>query len=210
MFSPVRPAVEMETRRDKMKRTLTTVAALIGVIGLASAANAASLALDSNCPGEVCQLGTLTLTLTATNAGETDAGVIGVLLFNNALLDPPAQATQTPLVSAGVTWTQGGLAGFCNDANGRCRMFNQTRAGGAAAIDNGGTFQLSTVTFTAVAQGTATFTWMISPLTPATQRLDYFGVTNSPGLTITIVPEPTTAALLGLGLLGLAVAGRRR
>jgi len=46
--------------------------------------------------------------------------------------------------------------------------------------------------------------------TPSTQRLDFFGVTNAPGYSITIVPEPATTALLCVGLLRLAVATRRR
>jgi hypothetical protein len=33
---------------------------------------------------------------------------------------------------------------------------------------------------------------------------------GSQGLEMTLIPEPTTAILLGLGLLGLALAGRKR
>ena len=42
------------------------------------------------------------------------------------------------------------------------------------------------------------------------EDLDFFGLTNAPGALITVVPEPATAALLGLALAGLAVAERRR
>ena len=45
--------------------------------------------------------------------------------------------------------------------------------------------------------------------TPGANLLDFYGA-NGTGETFTIVPEPTTAGLLGLGLLSLAVAGRRR
>jgi hypothetical protein len=52
------------------------------------------------------------------------------------------------------------------------------------------------------------FAWRTSP---SAQRLDWFGLTNAPGVSITVAtPEPTTASLLGLGLLGLSVASRRR
>ena len=38
----------------------------------------------------------------------------------------------------------------------------------------------------------------------------FFGITGPQTLgSYTVIPEPTTAALMGLGLLGLAVAGRR-
>lgn len=39
--------------------------------------------------------------------------------------------------------------------------------------------------------------------------LNYFGITSLPGISFTIVPEPTTAALVALGL-GALAAGRRR
>ena len=58
------------------------------------------------------------------------------------------------------------------------------------------------------------FTWRT---TPTSSGLDWFGTTNAPGVSITVVPdaitsvpEPTSAALAGAGLLGLAVATRRR
>jgi len=193
-----------------MKRTLITVAALVG---LASAASGATLTLSTDKPtyliGEL-----ITLTVTANNAAETDAGITGVVLFNTALISPTAGgATQTALQSLGglVTWTQGALATFCTDASGSCRMFSQVNPAGAGSVSSPvSPFTLSTKTFTADALGIAAFNWLASPGTPVAQRLDYFGVTQSPGVTVEIVPEPTTAALLGLGLFGLAISGRRR
>ena len=41
-------------------------------------------------------------------------------------------------------------------------------------------------------------------------ELDFFGLTNAPGTSFTVVPEPTTALLLAFGLAGVACARRRR
>jgi len=188
-----------------MKRTLIAVAALIG---LASAANAATLTVVANQasynPGD-----TITLTVT----GDTQAGVailiFGRLLFDNtAPLGGPAavdaaSASQSTLLALGIApWTTS--ATDCGTSS--CDMMNQISAFGTTP--SGSTVLLtSTVSFIAGSPGTTNATW--STAIDGFQ-LDFFGITNSPGVTITVVPEPTTAALLGLGLFGLAVAGRRR
>ena len=49
------------------------------------------------------------------------------------------------------------------------------------------------------------------PFRPPIQTVGAVSVVPLASLgTFTIIPEPTTASLLGLGLLGLTVAGRRR
>jgi hypothetical protein len=62
------------------------------------------------------------------------------------------------------------------------------------------------MTFHANSSGTANFQFVTS----GAENLDFFGITNAAGVSVTIIPEPTTAGLMGLGLIGLVISGRRR
>lgn len=187
-----------------MKRTLISLftAALVAAFaGTASAATSVSLTPTST---SVVQGGTITLeTYVTANGGETDNTVFGAILYTDAVVDP---GTRTQTVLPPGDWTTGALS--CTTT--RCITFSQVRAGGAVAVGLTNSL-ISTATFTvpiSVPIGTViNFSWQT---TPSTQRLDWFGITNAAGTSVTVVPEPTTAALLGLGLFGLAVAGRRR
>lgn len=76
---------------------------------------------------------------------------------------------------------------------------------------------LATLTFEAVGYGTSTGYWGFAPPTItgifSVNQVDVAGTlafaTGSPTMTV-VIPEPTTALLVGLGLVGLGVAGRRR
>ena len=67
---------------------------------------------------------------------------------------------------------------------------------------------ITTVSFLATGAGESNVNWDTD--TAGGFGLDFFGITQAPGTVITVIPEPTTAALLGLGLLGLTITGRRR
>ena len=138
-------------------------------------------------------------TYVTANAGELDNTIFGAINFPDALVNTNvAGNSQTPLFSS-----QGALT--CTTA--WCVAFSQVNPAGPIAV-NLTNFLIARTTFTMDAPiGTVfRFTWRT---TPSTQRLDWFGITNAPGVTIP-VPEPGTAALLGAGLLGMALAGRNR
>jgi hypothetical protein len=185
-----------------MKRTLFVVAALVA---FATAASAATISVVSNKltygVGEQ-----VILTVTGDSQGGKDDAVLGRLEYSAALT--------TTLTSSQSQFTRGGgvifaLTGSLAQGDGFADVINQI-------IDSGGTprtvdnLQISTATLVADAAGTVAVSWA----TGVGFQLDFFGLdaTSQPGTiaSFTIIPEPTTAALLGLGLLGLVLGGRRR
>lgn len=187
-----------------MRTLLATLALLLPV-----ASNAASVSLlyvDAT-GGHAYPGSTITLEVRVTaNAGEMDNAVFGALNYSDSLVDSRV-ALNEQFALPGGGWSLGAAA--CTTAF--CTAFSQVRQEGAIAVDVTD-FVIARVRFTIDPTSPIAlynFTWRTSP---TTQRLDFFGVTNAPGIGIFSdqppVPEPATAALLALGLAGLAFAAR--
>ncbi|HEX5067697.1 MAG TPA: PEP-CTERM sorting domain-containing protein [Myxococcota bacterium] len=191
-----------------MTRTLISWMAAAGMTFAAVSASAAIVTLAG--PSTALQGSTILITATgSTGVGPADVtgvSVLGSLTYADAFVNTNIPgSSQTPVVAG---WTNGVLD--CTTA--RCRAFNQIAPVGTIpfvpVLSN---FLISSTSFIidpATPVGTVlTFNWQT---TPTTQGLLFFGATPGAGVTMTVVvPEPTTLAMLGLGLFGLAIAGRR-
>ena len=185
-------------------RTLTlTAAGVAASVFLAFSAQAASLTITAD-RATYNVNDTITLTISGDAEGGTGVAIFGTINYDQSLTTATSQS-QTALTSFGgsLPWIAGALfTDFPNNAT--VDAFNQ--AGGTVATTPDGPLS-AVVTLTADAAGVANFSWLTNA---GNESLNFFGLTNAAGTSVLIVPEPTTAALLGMGLLGLAVAGRRR
>jgi opacity protein-like surface antigen len=188
-----------------MKRTLIAVAALVG---LASAANAATLTITQSGSGTYTIGQSITLTITGDSQGESALNVTGFLDFTNSAvvgnLAGNTQSQNTLHAFGSVPWTPGALNACAGSS---CKVFDQLGALGLSPSP-ASDLLVATLTLTAGAAGTSVASWNTNQATGT--ALQFFSLSNAAGTSITVVPEPTTAALLGLGLFGLAVSGRRR
>jgi hypothetical protein len=185
-------------------RTLTlTAAGIAASMFLAFSAQAATLTMVAD-KSTYNISETITLTITGDSTGGSANAIFGTVEYGG-LTSANGGQVQGALTSFGgaVPWLQGQLFVDAPHANTQ-DSFNQTPGLNPFPIDQ---LLVATMTFHADAAGVANFSWRTLA---GNERLNFFGLTNAAGTSVTIVPEPTTAALLGIGLFGLAVAGRRR
>jgi len=204
-----------------MKRFL--IAVLGAAVAFATVANAATLVATAP---DSAQGGTVTITLVGTTVAYSPDGVAP---------SDSAQSIDVRIVGAGFTAVSAetGLGGTCIAAAG-CLGGAAYSVGGTQGTTVGGNFvafsQIGglvagpltnnmtagspfntggsslTAVFTTIAGAPGTYPIMLSNI-----GAGFFGVTGTAQIgSYTVVPEPTTAALMGLGLLGLVLSGRRR
>ena len=178
-----------------MKRTLFT---LVAVVGLATATNAASLSVSSDrstyLPGE-----TITLEVIGDAQGASTTQVFAQVLYSGDSSFQSSSQQQQSSFGGALPWTVGVLTsgpGFADALN---------QIAGTSPLPADGLF-MAQILLTAGSPGTVNTSFNV---TPGANALNFYGGGGQGG-SFTIVPEPTTAGLLGLGLLSLAVAGRRR
>lgn len=182
-------------RTRAMKRSAFV---LVLFIAAASAAQTATLTITPDKP--VYQVGEeIVLNVFGDSGGAQASIVVGRILFDAGLADY-VTSHQDALTSIGgqLTWFLSPLEG----GDGFGDAFEQSPSVNPFPVDGPLT---ASVTLVATAPGTLAFSWATDGLLP----LDFFGLTNAPGGSVTIVPEPSTGVLVVLGLMATGLTRGR-
>jgi hypothetical protein len=183
--------------KKKMRQLTLFTATLALVLGASFAAQAATLTVTADQESYAVS-DIITLTIIGDSEGASALGILGFLSDANGNASYTGSSQNTlASVSGYVPWVAGALA--TNNA------FNQL---GGVAVSTVSGLLTAVMTFHADSSGVVDFAWLEDG---TSNHLNFFGLTTGAGTTsVTIIPEPTTAGLMGLGLVGLVIAGRRR
>jgi len=202
-------------------RTLTLyMAALVSVLGIASASQSAVIidfeVAGSN-PANSAPSATVTVDIYLTATG-TDkvTGYQFAIKYSN--VSGGASLVNAPTHSGSASWITGGPGLGLNTGTAYAAAISSSTLVAADDITAAdGAVKIGSITFHVDAVSLAGFEvtgcFDCTIFGPTGDAMLINGVNNMTTTTfhgLEIVPEPTTASLLGLGLLGLTVAGRRR
>jgi hypothetical protein len=202
-----------------MRLLITNVLAAALLLFGAAGANAYSTSMTNNWGGGVASVGdTLSVTVNFNTDGGTDVSLLSVsVLFDDAIMSFDGGTSATYALYTGgkgasylkpATTNNGLRVGTSNQI--LLDWQNNILPGGAAASGN---FQMSVLNFTVTALGDGQADFTLSSTSPGNTLFlgdETFPTNNVSGSFAVITPEPTTAILVGMGLVGLGVAGRRR
>lgn len=168
---------------------------------LLAAATSQAATLTITPDQDVYQVGDLiTLNILGDAEGAADISVSGFILFEPDLADF-VSSSQTPLESSGGLWDDTVLGG----GEGFARAFSQLTVPFGTPLVPENLLE-ATVVLQATGVGVLEVDWS----TEQSRNLIFFGLTDAPGVAVTIVPEPSTCTLLGLGLTWTAIGRRAR